>query len=83
MENIQVLWLCCVDDRPVGLVKAYDEEEQRWIYYIGTAEAGTWMRTWSGSWNADKSSMSWALSRSSARISGRRSGCPGRLMWMS
>lgn len=36
MENIQVLWLCCVDDRPVGLVKAYDEEEQRWIYYIGT-----------------------------------------------
>ena len=36
MENIQVLWLCCVDDRPVGLVKAWDEYEQRWIYYIGT-----------------------------------------------
>lgn len=36
MTNVTVMWLCCVDDRPVGLVKAWDEFEERWHYYIGT-----------------------------------------------
>lgn len=38
MENKQVLWLCCTDDRPVGLVKVWYEEEQCWHYYIGTGK---------------------------------------------
>lgn len=32
----KVMWLCCTDDRPVGIVKTYDDIEQRYKYYIGT-----------------------------------------------
>lgn len=35
-SQTEVLWLCCTDDRPVGLVKKYDDTEGRWKYYIGT-----------------------------------------------
>jgi hypothetical protein len=31
-----VLWLCATGNHPVGIVKLYDEIEQRWKYYIGT-----------------------------------------------
>ena len=40
MTNVTVMWLCCVDDRPVGLVKAWDENKERWHYYIGTGYGG-------------------------------------------
>lgn len=33
-----VLWLCATGDHPVGIVKLYDEIEQRWKYYIGTGD---------------------------------------------
>lgn len=36
MNNAHVLWLCTCTDRPVGLVKVFDEIEQRWKFYIGT-----------------------------------------------
>ncbi len=36
MNNARVLWLCTCTDRPVGLVKVFDEIEQRWKFYIGT-----------------------------------------------
>lgn len=32
----EVLWLNTKSDRPVGLVKHFDEIEGRWKYYIGT-----------------------------------------------
>lgn len=32
----EVLWLCTTGEHPVGIVKQYDEHEQRWKYYIGT-----------------------------------------------
>lgn len=35
MKNVQVLWISCTGV-PVGIVKAYDEQEERWVYYIGT-----------------------------------------------
>ena len=38
METKKVLWLCCVDDRPVGLVKLWDQDEECWHYYIGTGK---------------------------------------------
>lgn len=36
MKDIQVMWLCACTIRPVGIVKAFDEIEQRWKFYIGT-----------------------------------------------
>lgn len=33
-----VLWLCATGNHPVGIVKLYDEIEQRWKYYIGTGD---------------------------------------------
>lgn len=30
-----VLWLCATGNHPVGIVKIYDEIEERWKYYIG------------------------------------------------
>lgn len=36
MNNAHVLWLYTCTDRPVGLVKVFDEIEQRWKFYIGT-----------------------------------------------
>ena len=33
-----VLWICATGDHPVGIVKIYDEIEQRWKYYIGTGD---------------------------------------------
>lgn len=35
MKDIQVIWLCTCMIRPVGIVKAFDEIEQRWKFYIG------------------------------------------------
>lgn len=35
MNNITVMWLCCTGEHPVGLVKAFDETEKRWKYYVG------------------------------------------------
>ena len=36
MKDIEVLWLCTCTGWPVGIVKAFDEIEQRWKFYIGT-----------------------------------------------
>lgn len=38
MSKTQVMWLCCTGEHPVGLVKRYDEIEQRWKYYIGVGD---------------------------------------------
>lgn len=38
MSHIEVMWLCCSGEHPVGLVKAYDEIEGRWKYYIGAGD---------------------------------------------
>lgn len=38
MNRIEVMWLCCTGVHPVGLVKAYDEIEGRWVYYIGVGD---------------------------------------------
>lgn len=35
MKEISVLWLCTCQERPVGVVKAYDEIEGRWKFYVG------------------------------------------------
>lgn len=35
MKDIQVMWLCAWTIRPVGIVKVFDEIEQRWKFYIG------------------------------------------------
>lgn len=37
MKNVQVLWISC-NGLPVGIVKAYDEIEKRWHYYIGVGQ---------------------------------------------
>ena len=31
----EVLWICTTGIRPVGIVKKFNEIEQRWKYYIG------------------------------------------------
>ena len=36
LKHIEVLWLNCADDRPVGIVRGYDTVEERWKFYIGT-----------------------------------------------
>lgn len=36
LTHIEVLWLNCTDDRPVGIVRGYDPIEGRWKFYIGT-----------------------------------------------
>lgn len=33
-----VLWICATGNHPVGIVKIYDEIEERWKYYIGTGD---------------------------------------------
>lgn len=35
MKDVDVLWLCTCQERPVGLVKAYDEIEECWKFYVG------------------------------------------------
>lgn len=35
LKRISVLWLSTCQERPVGLVKAYDEVEGRWKFYVG------------------------------------------------
>lgn len=35
MKEITVLWLCTSQERPVGLVKAYDEIVECWKFYVG------------------------------------------------
>ena len=32
----EALWLNCTTERPVGIVKTFDEIEGCWKYYIGT-----------------------------------------------
>ena len=36
MDVVQVMWLHTSGDRPVGIVKVWDEIEERWKFYIGT-----------------------------------------------
>lgn len=31
----EVLWICTTGFHPVGIVRKFDEIEQRWKYYIG------------------------------------------------
>lgn len=35
MKDVDVLWLCTCQERPVGLVKAYDEIEERRKFCVG------------------------------------------------
>lgn len=35
MRDVKATWLCTCQERPVGLVKAYDEIEACWKFYIG------------------------------------------------
>ena len=35
LERISVLWLSTCQERPVGLVKAFDPVVGRWTYYAG------------------------------------------------
>ena len=36
MEKVEVLWICTCVEQPVGIVKAWDDVEGRWKFYVGT-----------------------------------------------
>lgn len=38
LKYIETLWICTTGERPVGIVKGWDEIEERWKFYIGTGD---------------------------------------------